>query len=404
MLCVPCLARIIPRRDPLDGALDSTLIVIMKPEAPDTFRIEETFLGNMGAGEIIFLPGFKLVIEDLSTSFSGMDRIEPIQRDTRILVFLKPSKAGSSAWEVAGSGNCYFWSHDSGKLSDLRAKAKRALDLRESWEAAYELPDERQRVEALWPFLWSHDGSCFQRTKAVLQEIGPGAGDYIAERWSGLSPNQKSSLLWKIAEFRSQRMHVALITDLHNQKASWERLIARRGSFATYDQVSPPERMHYNPRRPEDAEMDAADDIYGILYYGFEGLGDFRDRDDLPLIRESAEWGLKYGFKQLDDAALGAFGKMPDKANLPIIAAIWKEYSEKAWVGNELRPFEVMQALKTHKYPEAIPLMAQFADVGFAQDIAHDFLVEMSGVDFGRDVGKWVDWYRSHKSELEARQ
>ena len=101
---------------------------------------------------------------------------------------------------------------------------------------------------------------------------------------------------------------------------------------------------------------------------------------------------------------LGAFGKMPDKANLPIIAAIWKEYSEKAWVGNELRPFEVMQALKTHKYPEAIPLMAQFADVGFAQDIAHDFLVEMSGVDFGRDVGKWVDWYRSHKSELEARQ
>jgi len=182
--CAPSVAKIIPRRDPRDGALDATLVVIMRQEVQDTFRIEETFLGENAVGDVLYLPGFRLVVADLSTPFAGSDRVEPIQTDTRILVFLKPSRTGTNNWDVAGAGNCYFWSQDPGKLGDLCAEAKIALTLRKSWEVASSLPNERQRVEALWPYMWNNDGACFQQTKAVLRRIGSAAGDYMAEQWT----------------------------------------------------------------------------------------------------------------------------------------------------------------------------------------------------------------------------
>ena len=149
-ISVPCMAKIIPRRDPLDGALDATAIVIMARQSPDTFRIEESFLGSVGRGDLLTLPGFRLTVEDASSFISGVERIQPIQAETRILVFLRPAKQDPRHWEVAGFGNCYFWSHDPLKLDSLLAMAVSALDLRRSWEAARSLPDVRQRVEALW--------------------------------------------------------------------------------------------------------------------------------------------------------------------------------------------------------------------------------------------------------------
>jgi hypothetical protein len=59
-----------------------------------------------------------------------------------------------------------------------------------------------------------------------------------------------------------------------------------------------------------------------------------------------------------------------------------------------------MKALDAHRFPEAIPLMVQFVNVGFAQDLARRFLVEMTGTDFGGDTKAWLEWYDSHKREL----
>src|ERR1035438_10230066 len=97
--------------------------------------------------------------------------------DTRILVFLKPSKSGTHRWDVAGYGNCYFWSNNPEELQGLRKMAKSAIDVRTSWEAAHSLTDRRQRAEALWPFLWNYNLSCYSQTKAALQESGAVAGD-----------------------------------------------------------------------------------------------------------------------------------------------------------------------------------------------------------------------------------
>ena len=393
---IPCAAKLIPRRDPHDGALDATLIVIMKPQSADTFVVEETFLGSAALGDSLWLPGFQLVVEDTSQFIAGRERSEPIQSNTRILVFLKPSKNAYQTWEVAGLGNCYFWSHDPHQLAPLREMARRALDLRASWNAAHDLTDERQRVEALWPYLWNYNGACQKKTLSALKAAGPAAGDFIAAKLLDLDTNQQEVLLWDAAAYRSQVLHAGIVKLLQSRIAAWGELLARRGGFATYDQVDPP-RMRYFPRRPQDAGADEADDLYGVLYNGFVALAGFRDRADLRFIRESATWALKYRFKQVDDAVLGAFQDMPDKENLPIIKAIWEEYSQRPFAGNELHPFDLMKALDAHRYMETIPLMALFVNVGFGQDIARRFLVQMTGVDFAGDTKAWTEWYEAHR-------
>ena len=129
------------------------------------------------------------MVEDTSSFIAGQERIEPIQSSTRILVFLKPASSVPANWQrfgqwtVAGFGNCYFWSHDPANVDSLRAMAKKALALRKSWDAARNLPDKQQRAEALWPYLWNYNQSCYKQTEAALQEIGAIAGDYIATIW-----------------------------------------------------------------------------------------------------------------------------------------------------------------------------------------------------------------------------
>ena len=354
LLCqLLCDGHIVYRRDPLDGALDATVIAIVSLQPSGAFRAEKVFLGDVASGDLLFLPGFKLTVEDRSALIAGVDREEPIYRNTRVLVFLKPASANTidsarlGRWMVAGFGNCYFWSHDANQTSALESMASSVLALRQSWQAARDLPDEQKRVEALWPYLW--DGHCYRQTEAALQEIGPVAGDYLAEQLDGMTYRQKDVFLSHFASYGSTRLHTALIHELKKQQAAWEDLVRRHGRFATFDQIDRPGRMRYSVRRPQDSEADEADDIYGVLYQGFVGLGNFHDRNDLPFLRESALWAVKYRFKQVDDAALDAFTKLPDAANLPVIEAIQKEYSKKPFVGNKLDASAVATALDANR-------------------------------------------------------
>jgi hypothetical protein len=405
----PSDAKIIPRRDPMDAALDSTVVVIIRQQFRDEFLVEEVFFGDVAKGETLLLPGFNLVVQDTSSPICCQERTEPIRSSSRILVFLKPASTVPGNWQrfgpwaVAGFGNCYFWNHDPYKLGPLREMAKKALDLRTSWEAARNLPDKRQRAEALWPYLWDYNGSCYKQTEAALHEIGAVAGDYIAGRLESMTYRQKDVFLNDFAMYGSVRLHDELILELKRQRQDFEAMLRRHGA-ATYEEIDPPGRMHYYPRRPEDAEADKISDIYGVLYQGFIGLGRFHERHDLPFIREAAVWGLKCRFKQLDDAALIAFASMPDKENLALIDAIWKQYSSKQFAGNELQPHEIIGTLRTHKFPETIPLMARFVNAGFMQDAVRQFLVEMTGIDLGGDEKRWPDWYETNKGQYGLRQ
>ncbi len=397
---LPGEGKIVPRRNPLDGAQDATVIVIMRQESPGVFRVEETFLGDVTLGQSLLLPGFAMAVEDTSTPICCHERIEPIFENTRILVFLKPAAASPHSrhfgdWAVAGMENCYFWSYDPDDLDSLRSMAKDALALRKSWNTARNLPDPRKRVEALWPYVWSHEYACHEQTQDALQALGPVAGDYVAEQWDRMTYRDKGLLLRNLGKYGGRRLHSVLLRELERQQAAWQALLDRRGKFATYEEVNPPGRAHYYPRRQRDAEADEASDIGGVLYSGLAGLKDFRDRSDLPFVREVARWAVKYRFKQVGDAALEIFGSMPDRTNLAVIQTLWVTFSTNPREDS----YEVMKALAAHRYPETIPLMVQFVNVSFASELARQFLVEMTGVDFGGDTGGWLRWYESHKGE-----
>jgi hypothetical protein len=87
-----------------------------------------------------------------------------------------------------------------------------------------------------------------------------------------------------------------------------------------------------------------------------------------------------------------------------VIEAIWNGYSTRPFVGNELRYSDIIRTLSTHRFPEAIPLMARFVNSGFMQEAARQFLVEMTGIDLGGDERRWLEWYEFHKGRLGARK
>jgi hypothetical protein len=376
-----CSGRIIPGRNPLDGALDATHIVIVRQQFSSAFVVEQSFLGDVGQGHVLELPGLEFIVADYSTGV-GVERKVPIHDRMRILIFLKrasdpeASKAPAYGdWVVAGYGNCYFFSDgDPQKNGPLQTMAAGAVEFRRAWEAARDTADEQQRVEALWPFLWKKTNLTFERTKEELEKIGPAAGDYIADQLRTMTDQQKELLILGFAKYHSSRLHAALIEEITHQQANLTESLQRSRKDASEDRS------------------------IGVVYYGLADLAGFEDRADLPFARESALWAVKYRFMQVSEAALLCFQKMPAKENLPIIAAIWREYSRMPSPGRETPTRDFIAALNNHRFLETIPLMAQFVNATIDQGTARQFLVTMTGVDYGGDEAKWLQWYESHRA------
>jgi hypothetical protein len=339
-------------------------------------------LGPKKAGDVIKLPGFRLY----TVQERGPEKVEPITPQTRILLFLKPKEKDPDALEVTSYGYCFFWVHKPGKVSDLRRIAEEAVGLRKSWEKARDIRDERARVEALWPYLWNHGRSFLDHTRKELQKTGAVAGDYIAERLPDLTHGQRMTLLPNLGAYGGERLHAVLIAHLKQQRRLYEAFLAFHGP----DGKAIIEDWNNAP--------DEIKSIWGELYYGLGGLATFRDRKDLEIVREYALWAVDHRFKQTCDAALSAFRAMPHEANLPVIDAIWREFSSKPYPGNPLSPFDVTRALRTHKFPETVPLLAQLLDNKVAGTEARAFLTEIVGEDLGADVSAWLEWYAPHKT------
>src|SRR5262245_7893783 len=121
-------ARLAPPRDPREGILDASLVSIARPETQDLFTIEEVFLGDQSAGDMIKLPAFKLY----TIQESGPEVVEPMTPDTRILLFLRSKE---NTWEVTYYGYCFFWRHELEKVKELRAIAEKTVSLRRDWES-----------------------------------------------------------------------------------------------------------------------------------------------------------------------------------------------------------------------------------------------------------------------------
>ncbi|MEX1228929.1 MAG: hypothetical protein WEB58_01740 [Planctomycetaceae bacterium] len=375
-------ARIVPPRSPRDGVLDSSLIVIVRKSDGDTFRIEDVFLGEKKVGDTINLPGFRLY----TIQMYGPEQVEAFTPETRVLLFLKPREKAPESFEITYYGYCFFWVHDAAKVKNLQRMAEDALKLRRGWEQARDIGDERKRVEALWPYLWRENVSFIQHTQTELQQTGTIAGDYIAEMFADMKSHERMTLLPDLGDYGGGRLHSVLIEHLKDQQRDVQNYVENQGT----DTKGTIENWDTLPKQVRK--------IWGELYYGLAGLASFHDRNDLPFIRELALWAVDHRFKQTCDAALVAFRDMPDKQNLPVIAAIWQEFSARPYQGNALSPSDVTRSLRTHKYPETVPVLVQLLNNETAGNEAKAFLTEIVGEDLGDNPATWLKWYEAQNS------
>jgi hypothetical protein len=128
------------------------------------------------------------------------------------------------------------------------------------------------------------------------------------------------------------------------------------------------------------------------------GLAQFKKKEDLPFIRDLALWAVKYHVKRTCVHAVLAFRSMPAKENLPVIDAIWKEFTETEYTGNARN---VARALRAHKYPETVPVLVKLLDDPRAGSEARTFLKDIVGKDLGPDPQPWLDWYEEQKKAAE---
>jgi len=380
-----------PIRDARDGVLESSVIVIVQRAEGDLFRVDGVLLGEARVGDLIELPGFRL---NKYGPF-GNKQEEPFTQGTVILLFLQPRQDAPKEWVIACHGNCYFWVDDPLKASELEKMAKDAIVLRDNWEKAKAIADPSQRIEALWPYLWNCGDGFAAETKKALLEIGPLAGDYLAQRYRDLNHNNRMLHFRDVSSYGSQKLHDAILEILKQQMSRYEAFLKEHGPGS--------ERFieDLNNGAPEGIK-----DVSGELYWGLAGLAGFKDEKDLPFIRELAKWSIRYRFKGACDAALGAFRGMPKQENLKIIEAIWKEFSTKPYHGEICH---VARALRTHKFPETFPLLVQCLSNKEERFDALYYLKEITGQhDLGFDQAAWLNWYaaygRAHSAPLPSPQ
>jgi hypothetical protein len=368
-----------PSRDPvLLHVLDSELIVLVRREGEDAYRIEEVFLGVRKPGDSVRLPGFRLA---WPRRRGRPDVVEEFRPETRILLCLKEPEPKFRRW-FESTGQWAGWAHDAEGIGKLRESARDAVAIRRVWEEACAIPDETARFEKLWPYLWDPNYCFGLRTFEQLVSIRGTASPLLAKRLPSLDHDQRMSLLPNLGRIGGRPIHDWLALHL---KSLQQRHLAWC------------EKYEGDARNVFDDWQNCPDEpsvVHGELYYGLGGLVDFKDRADLPYIRSLALWAVDYRFKQVCDAALDGFHDMPDRENLPVIEAIMNEFWTRPWVGNELSPSDVMRALETHRMPEAVPLLARLLPDKERNREAREVLQEIVGKDLGPTAEPWLAWHR----------
>ena len=305
-----CWTKLVGPRNPFDGVLDADLVVIVKESGQSAFSVEEVFLGTASIGDIIALPDFKLS----TPQRDGPDIVEATTEETRILMFLRRGPA--QIWELTGFNDCLFWVQDPKQIFQLENMAKRAVDARQRWQNAAQIADAKERVAALWEFVFrqKYGRIFFEHTMEELRKAGTPAGDYIAEKFDSTPWNDRSPFYNEAGAYGSEALHERLISHLQKSLRAYEAFVLAAG-WAPKDAFS-----HWN-EYPESAK-----DLYGEIYYGLAGIASFKDPRDLPLIREAALRAVDFHLEEPCQAALDAFRSMPSGDNVPIIAAIQGEF------------------------------------------------------------------------------
>lgn len=354
--------------NPRNGALDATAIVVVRRQ-DDAWRVTESLLGEHDVDAVLRLTDLQLERRDRLT------RQQPVTEQTRVLVLLGPDRHRNGDLRVSYHGSCFARVEDEADVAQLRKISRDVLELRQEWNDALALKRHEDRVRALWPYVWDGGIVVPRRTADELKKLAPVSGNYIASQFGNLSHSQRMTLLSDANEYGGDQLHKLVIAHLNSLQDEYNTWLAEDGAGVdTDDWKVLPER---------------AKEMRGELYYGLHGLAGFRNRDDLPFIRDLATWALKHRLKQTCEAALTAFRHMPDRSNLPLIAGIWSEFDQRPYEGNPLSAFDITRTLRGHRFPATVPILAAFLDCEDVGTEARAFLAEIVGRDLGPDAADW---------------
>jgi len=374
VLCVSCLARLVPPHDPLNGVLDAELVVTVCRSPVDKtgklFMVTGVFWGDAQYGDSIDLGDFKLRIPQRE----GDDIVEPITAETAILLYLQRSKTSPNQWEPTYYRESYFWTQRPEDYALLRLTAQRAVALRRKWEYAAAIPDFRQRLSALWPF-WSFEYGVdfFVRTEEQLNKIAP---PEFFDR-----PFPEDSNYPRERDYLTEEWH----------KKVRIRLQGLEHRYREHVSASDRSRNEVDGRKKE-TEEELAREIASGIYE----LSAAQNYQDLPLIRELAFLSAEYHQERIAYAALNALWFIREKTSLPAIEAILNAFrpDHKPGTWNSV-VWSAEKLVCDYHYAEAVPLLATFVADEYTGKGAQFCLSETIGLDFGENPRAWIDWYQS---------
>jgi hypothetical protein len=113
-------------------------------------------------------------------------------------------------------------------------------------------------------------------------------------------------------------------------------------------------------------------------------------------------WGVNIQSISICGAALDAFRDMPDKENVPVIEAILQGFSREAILqvcsSEDAIIMRALPALKSHLYPDSIPVLVQHLKHEFWGRSMKEALRKIVGKNLGDEPEAWLKWYKTHKS------
>ena len=116
--------------------------------------------------------------------------------------------------------------------------------------------------------------------KRNQEKTNPAAGVYFAEHFKDMPHNERMTLLPDAGDLGSDQLRQTIKTDIDEQRHVFVAFVDSLGRL-------PKDSDWYGPQSP-------ARNATGEIYYGLSGLAKFRNREDLPFIRETAVWAVKY--------------------------------------------------------------------------------------------------------------
>jgi len=373
------LGEMVRPRDAFGGVLAADLVVVLRHLEGDTFAVEEMLLASAPHEETLVIPGVRLTTYSLFDEPMSL----PITKGTRILTFLKQTTPDSGLWTVVPYSHNSFWVEDPAQVDKLREIASEALRKREAWLAVNAVEDPAKRVEAIWPFLWMTASSTLARE--ALIKIGPPAGDYLADHLADMPHHERMQLIQYAGLFGGEKLHRTMRLEMEKARARVMVLREARDAAAA----------------PSDERTRLQREVMyalGEIYYGIAGLTWFKDRNDLPFIRELALWAANIGGRQPCEGALRAFHEMPADENLPVIEAISHAFPDRR---DDIASW-LIWALEPHKSLKAAPVLIELLGDRYAARDARWLLGRLAGQDLGEAAEPWLQWYREQREKEQG--